>query len=352
MAVHGNIGPILNGLSGYLEPRRNAIGQFGAGLLRGRNWQEGLAQGVAGAQQGSQVDFQRQQIAQQEQQKQAEMEQAAEQQKQAIEMLQRADPALADMVGAGMSQSAAFNELLKRQAAARNVNKPTSAIQNYNFARQNGFTGTFEDWQFGKASAGATNVNIGQSEFGTIPPGFEMFTDPETGARSMQPIPGGPAAIKADDLAAAAVGKQVTIERYGDVVMNDIDRAIERISKNPALTTGLGAQATGGIGGLPANDVSALLDSVKSNVGFDRLQQMRDNSPTGGALGQVSNIELKLLQSAIGSLEQSQSSGQLVQNLKRVREIYDQIVNGPAGARPDGDFTSMSDEDLLKLLGP
>jgi hypothetical protein len=68
---------------------------------------------------------------------------------------------------------------------------------------------------------------------------------------------------------------------------------------------------------------------VKANAGFDRLQEMRNNSPTGGALGQVSEREIAFLQSTIGNLEQSQSADQLRQNLNRVWNAYQEVINGP-----------------------
>lgn len=61
-----------------------------------------------------------------------------------------------------------------------------------------------------------------------------------------------------------------------------------------------------------------MLKTIKANVGFDELQSMRENSPTGGALGQVAVQELEMLQAILGSLEQSQTSDDLTFNLKRL----------------------------------
>lgn len=86
------------------------------------------------------------------------------------------------------------------------------------------------------------------------------------------------------------------------------------------FTTGfLGGQISK-IPGTPAYDLSKTLDTIKANIGFDRLQEMRDSSPTGGALGQVSERENTLLQAVWGALEQSQSEKQFRQNLQRVKK--------------------------------
>lgn len=71
-----------------------------------------------------------------------------------------------------------------------------------------------------------------------------------------------------------------------------------------------------------AIDVEQLGETIRSNIGFDRLQRMRDESPTGGALGQVAVQELNALQASLGSLSTAQSAGQLVRNLERLEQQY------------------------------
>ena len=79
--------------------------------------------------------------------------------------------------------------------------------------------------------------------------------------------------------------------------------------------------------GTKARDFEAKLDTLKANIGFDRLQKMRDESPTGGALGQVSEMELRQLNAALGGLDQSQSPEQLRENLLRIRDHYIRAVS-------------------------
>jgi hypothetical protein len=198
------------------------------------------------------------------------------------------------------------------------------------------------------APRGAT-INVG-SEVGTIPQGFELFTDPETGARRLQPIAGGPVALEQQQAARQASQRRQGDSTKANVVIQDIDRAIEKINQSPATTTGIGGAVLQNVPGTDARDVQGLINTVKANAGFDKLQAMRDASPTGGALGQVSNIELNLLMSAIGELEQSQGKEQLLFNLRRVREIYSEIIHGPGAMQSGGNLREMSDEELLKQL--
>ena len=75
-----------------------------------------------------------------------------------------------------------------------------------------------------------------------------------------------------------------------------------------------------------ATDLDGTLKTMRANAGFDKLQEMRDNSPTGGAVGQVSNIELQGLQAAWGNVERSQSQEQLDKNLDAFEKRYAQML--------------------------
>ena len=74
--------------------------------------------------------------------------------------------------------------------------------------------------------------------------------------------------------------------------------------------------------GTTGHDLENNLSTLRANLTFDKLQRMRDASPTGGALGSVSDKELQLLADAAGSLSATQSKKQLIENLNRVRELY------------------------------
>lgn len=88
------------------------------------------------------------------------------------------------------------------------------------------------------------------------------------------------------------------------------------------LTTGVGGAALRGVPGTDAYNLNSKLTTIKANLGFDRLQAMRDASPTGGALGQVAVQELEGLQASVASLDPNQSEPQLRQQLARVQRHY------------------------------
>ncbi|MBR9900406.1 MAG: hypothetical protein GYB19_10150 [Rhodospirillales bacterium] len=106
------------------------------------------------------------------------------------------------------------------------------------------------------------------------------------------------------------------LERQWDVVDSTIDQVMASLDGS---TAGFFGNMIGVVPGTDAYDVDKQIDTIKANIGFDRLQEMRENSPTGGALGAVSELELKLLQSVKGSLDQGQSPEQLKANLADIK---------------------------------
>ena len=102
-----------------------------------------------------------------------------------------------------------------------------------------------------------------------------------------------------------------------------IKRAMSNINWASTGATGLFSSV------MPFETDRSNLDSdlltLKANLGFDSLQQMRDNSKTGGALGNVSENENLLLQAINGALE-PKNRDQLVENLGRIKALYPQVL--------------------------
>lgn len=88
------------------------------------------------------------------------------------------------------------------------------------------------------------------------------------------------------------------------------------------FTTGMVGTLVSQAPGTPAYNLKQQIDTILANAGFDKLQEMRDNSPTGGALGQVTERELELLQKSVQSIMLGQSGEQITENLKMFQEQY------------------------------
>jgi len=113
---------------------------------------------------------------------------------------------------------------------------------------------------------------------------------------------------------ATAQGKILLEQRElkTEFLQNTLDTALSQVT---GFSTGI-FSGFRFVGGTPQADLSATLDTIRANIGFEELQRMRDASKTGGALGQVSERENELLQAVWGSIQQSQSAEQLAENLK------------------------------------
>jgi hypothetical protein len=129
-----------------------------------------------------------------------------------------------------------------------------------------------------------------------------------------------------------------------DVVLRTIGEARQMVGP---MTAGFAGAPLSKIPGTGARDLSAKIDTLKANAGFAELQAMRDNSPTGGALGQVAVQELAMLQATITSLEQAQTPEQLSKSLDayetfikeskvRRKQAYDAVYGGQTQQSPGG----------------
>jgi hypothetical protein len=147
------------------------------------------------------------------------------------------------------------------------------------------------------------------------------------------PIPPGtrPYDKKAEGQAAKAEQANQDKLMSANLVLEDIGRA--KVLADKPLAVGFGAESISNIAGTPAGDLSKMLEGIKANIGFDKLQAMRAASPTGGALGQVSDFENRMLQATLGSLMQSQSPKQFKETLGRLENQYQDIIHGK-GNRP------------------
>jgi len=77
------------------------------------------------------------------------------------------------------------------------------------------------------------------------------------------------------------------------------------------------------LAGVPSTDATSFrsqLNTLKAAIAFGELTAMREASKTGGALGNVSNIELGLLESALAGLDAAQSPEDFRGQLSKAKE--------------------------------
>ena len=159
------------------------------------------------------------------------------------------------------------------------------------------------------------------------PAGYRYTAD----GRGLEPIPGGPAAIKAEDRAMQQATRQEFKARAGETVVQDIGRALTVIDENPNTVGPIASRVVGMVPGTAPDILQGHIDSIASNVGVDQLQAMREASPTGGALGQVTEKQQARLEGLLGNLKTTQDREVLKDNLKRISNLYNDIVHGKKG---------------------
>jgi len=209
----------------------------------------------------------------------------------------------------------------------------TGSMQNYEFLISQGLPKDQAiERAFGK---GGSTFNLGPKT--QISGDYVIVEDPtaEAGVRFI-PIKGS----KADKEAAAAVERQVVTQQQAAqkeaVISKSVDFLVEKIDAGGLFNlpeAGIVGNVLGTLGiNQDAVDFKNELASIQANVAFDRLQQMREASKTGGALGAVSERELDLLMAAYGNIKQSTSPKKLKENLLYIEKIMTKIENDPVAS--------------------
>jgi len=141
-----------------------------------------------------------------------------------------------------------------------------------------------------------------------------------------------------DKMNAKSARTQPADPNAGVAVNDEIERALEIVIDDQKDTwmpfenlnnaTGIVGAMTKGIPTTNAYRLDSFLNMIKANIGFDKLADMRAKSPTGGALGQVSNLEIGLLQAVWADLRQGNRPEDLEYNLRKLQYHYNTVIHG------------------------
>ena len=141
--------------------------------------------------------------------------------------------------------------------------------------------------------------------------------------------------IKKEKYADSYLGR---IKDQNEFTIPDIQSAIDQIDEGGVFVAGNIAKIIRGVPviGQAATDLEKTMESIQAKVGFDKMLQLKETSPTGSTgLGAVSNAEQRLLQAVKGSLDKDQSPKNLRRNLIRLKDFYEkdafEILNRETG---------------------
>lgn len=101
---------------------------------------------------------------------------------------------------------------------------------------------------------------------------------------------------------------------------------------------------------IPGTDSRALageIDTIKANLSFDALAEIRDNK-TGGGLGSITERELDLLGSTISALDPGLSKKDFLIQVNRIRTYYNNIIKSSLGEEVKIDYKGEAYKDYYR----
>lgn len=160
----------------------------------------------------------------------------------------------------------------------------------------------------------AVQANKTSAKDVTKPPAGYRFTKDG----NLEAIPGGPADTKLQ----GAFNQDTAQLQSSTSNFDRLASTANSILNHPGLAgiTGIRGKVPD-VPGTDAANARALLNTLKSQVAFDVLQDMRNNSKTGGALGNVSDAEGKRLENNLAALDTTQGIDQFKKQLGEIVEF-------------------------------
>ena len=205
-------------------------------------------------------------------------------------------------------------------------------IKQYEYAKKQGFTGTLFDYKRSLAEAGRTLAapRPEQPPIAVIDDtGKTVYVSREEAlSRRMTPAAAGeglpPKEIqKRESVYPTATSAVKGFEAKSEAFIKDL----KALRNHPGLSSITGI-AAGRLPGMTAEGraAQALYDKVVAKGGFQALQDLRDASKTGGALGNVSNREGQQLTASFAAIDRRQDAPD-------VQAAIDGAIAGVEGAR-------------------
>ena len=109
-------------------------------------------------------------------------------------------------------------------------------------------------------------------------------------------------------------------------VLQAIDKALNILRSSPDASAGIGGKINRLIPTSSAVRLNAALETIRSNIGFKELSDMRQSNKTGAGLGNVTVRELELLQATMVSLDPDIGAPDLFQNLQQLKNVFTGVL--------------------------
>ena len=200
---------------------------------------------------------------------------------------------------------------------------------------------------------GGGGVNI--TNEGTIPAGYQAVRDAQGRVTSVQPLPGSPAALEMEQALRTRETQGGRKQTSTDVITNAAANARQLI-KSGTMTTGTLGRIASNLTESDAAELRRQVDVLKSNATIENLTAMRQASPTGGALGSVTEKEGAMLAAAAGAIDPNAGNQQVAKQLDNYERTLLRVIHGPKvgdaifeQTRQEKPLSEMTDEELEAL---
>lgn len=162
-----------------------------------------------------------------------------------------------------------------------------------------------------------------------LPAGWRL--DLRTGEASV--IPGGPAAVEAAGAEEKGDRKDEQSRLKLGTTLESLNLNIQDVEDGGLPVTGIGGDARRTwlgrlFTGDSAVDFGNRTAQITDSAAFAEIQNMRDNSPTGGAVGQLTDAERTAIGNAVTALNNSTSAGEYVRAAKAYRKLALDLAYG------------------------
>ena len=162
-------------------------------------------------------------------------------------------------------------------------------------------------------------ANLETAEFGNVLPSTQAAIDAALASQEQEAT----SQAQAEQMALGA-GQQI----------DTVSELRQRLESKP-YSVGFFGAILNAVPGSSAISTRSLIKELQARAGFDELAEMRRNSPTGGALGQVTEKELDFLQSTIANLNPEMSAEDLLAQIERFEDEYGRVLRLAYRTSPD-----------------
>ncbi|MEZ2132687.1 MULTISPECIES: phage tail tip lysozyme [unclassified Sinorhizobium] len=160
------------------------------------------------------------------------------------------------------------------------------------------------------------------------PTGYQYNYDGNGNVVSVSPIPGSPAALEMEQALRTKETQGGRRETATDVITNAASEA-RNLIRNGTFTTGTLGRLAANLSESDAAELRRQIDVLTSNATIENLTAMRQASPTGGALGSVTEREGAMLAAAAGAIDPNSGKERLEKQLDNYEHTLLRVIHGP-----------------------